>query len=304
MPYVWFVTVCLIWGSSFMLMKLAMQCLTSVEVGAWRAIGGAAILGLFFLAVRRRFTVRLRDVGPLLGVVVLGFAWPHSLQPYLVERLGGAFVGMSVGFTPLITLIVAIPMLGHWPTARQALGVVGALACLIALMQEGLGRSVSPAELCLVGSVPLTYSIANCLIQRALKHLPPLELTLLCLAINSCALLPLSFLTERPSSSGAAAWTTAVLAVGVLGVVGTGLATFLFNKLVQEQGSLFATMTINLTPIGAVLWGWAFHEQITGTQVVALIGVLVMVTFVQFGAARTPSHPSPQDELFDEELPP
>ena len=67
MPYVLFCLVCLIWGSSFALMKLSTQCLTPIEVGAGRAIGGAAVLALFFLISRRRFTCRKSDVAALLA---------------------------------------------------------------------------------------------------------------------------------------------------------------------------------------------------------------------------------------------
>ncbi len=302
MPYVWFSLVCVIWGSSFMLMKLSSPCLTPIEIGAGRAIGGAVVLSLVFLLARRKFTVILRDALPLSVVVALGFTWPHSLQPWLVERIGGGLVGMSVGFTPLLTLLVAIPMLGHWPTVRQGFGVLGALIFLLILMRDGIGRAIPLFELALAMSVPLGYSIANCLIQRALKHLPPLELTLLCLASNSCVLLPLSWIVGRPPVDATAPWGTALAAVAVLGVVGTGLATFLFNKLVREQGSLFATMTINLTPLGAVLWGWASSEVVTLTQVFALLGVLVMVLIVQFGAAQSPNPSAKAAAAVEEEL--
>ena len=302
MPYVLFCLVCVIWGSSFMLMKLSSPCLTPIEIGAVRAIGGAAVLALMFFVARRKFTVQKRDVLPLMVVVALGFAWPHSLQPWLVERIGGGLVGMSVGFTPLLTLLVAIPMLGHWPTVRQGLGVLGALVFLVILMREGVGRAIPLRELALAMSVQVGYSIANCLIQRSLKHLPPLELTLLCLASNSCVLLPLSWGVGRPPVDVTAPWGIALAAVVVLGVVGTGLATFLFNKLVREQGSLFATMTINLTPLGAVLWGWASSEQVTATQVLALLGVLVMVIIVQFGAAQSSSPSANADAAVEEEL--
>lgn len=304
MPYVLFCLVCVIWGSSFMLMKLATRCLTPIEVGAGRAIGGAVALAVVFLITRRRFTFSRGDLAALAVVVVLGFAWPHSLQPWLVDRIGGGLVGMSVGFTPLLTLVVAIPMLGHWPTVRQGLGVVGALFFLIVLMRDTVGRAIPLAELGLAMSVPVSYAVANCLIQRALKHLPPLELTLLCLTANSCVLLPLSIAVGRPPINEAAPWGVALLAVTVLGVVGTGLATFLFNTLVQEQGSLFATMTINLTPLGAVLWGWTMGEDVTVIQIVSLLGVLVMVSIVQFGAARSPSPTANADAAVDEELMP
>jgi drug/metabolite transporter (DMT)-like permease len=77
----------------------------------------------------------------------------------------------------------------------------------------------------------------------------------------------------------------AIASVAVLGVFGTGVAIWLFNKLIYEQGPLFAGMVTNLVPIGAVLWGWADDEVVTAIQIWALVGIVLMVSLVQFGAA-------------------
>jgi drug/metabolite transporter (DMT)-like permease len=286
MPYVWFLVVCSIWGSSFILMKRAMLCLPPMGIGAGRSLGGAVVLGIMFLLLRRKPEIRRHDFWPLLGVVALGFAWPHSIQPALVTRIGSAFVGMTVGMTPLLTILVSVPMLGVWPTPRQVVGVFGALVCMAVLMQDGLTHHVAVSDLLLAISVPTTYSIANSLIRRSLRHLPPLELTLMCLLLNSSVLVPLSILAGGPRTVDARNWPIALAAVAILGIVGTGIATLLFNKLVHDQGPLFASMTTNLVPVGAVLWGWAEGELISSTQVAALIGILLMVTIVQIGPAQ------------------
>ena len=270
-------------------MKRAMLCLSPVSIGAWRDFGGAVVLALIFLFARRRFALRRSDLVPLLGVALLGFAWPHSLQPQLVGRVGMAFVGMTVGMTPLLTILVSIPMLGVRPTRRQLCGVVGAFVCLGILMQDGLRHHVALSELLLACSVPTTYSIANCWIRRSLRHLPPVELTLMCLLTASMVLLPLSFILKDTRPVNSNDWPIALGAVIALGVAGTGIATLLFNKLVQDHGPLFAAMTTNLIPVGAALWGWIDGEVITPRQIAALIGILVMVTIVQFGAAQLPT---------------
>lgn len=286
MPYVLFSVICLIWGSSFILMKRAMDYLSPVGVGAGRAIGGTLVLAIIFWILKQQRTVRLRDIGILLIVAILGFVWPHTLQPDLVAKHGGAFVGMTVGCTPLLTILVSIPILGIWPTQRQAVGVVGALVCLFFLLAD-MGRHTVPIlDILLAISVPFCYSIANGIIRRSLSHLPALELTLLCLLTAGLILIPLSMIVKQNHVPDPSKFATAIMAVGTLGVVGTGIATFLFNRLVQEQGPLFAAMTTNLVPVGAILWGIADGEQITTFQVVALFGLLVMVTFVQFGAAK------------------
>lgn len=285
MPYVWFAVVCSIWGSSFALMKRASLCLSPVSIGAWRDFGGAAVLLLIFLLARRRSSFRRVDLVPLLGVAVLGFAWPHSIQPELVDRIGGAFVGMTVGMTPLLTILVSIPILGVFPTPRQLFGVVGALVCMAILMHDGLRHSVALRDLLVAFSVPTTYSIANSWIRRSLRHLPPLELTLLSLLLASSVLLPLAAVIGKPPAIKPENWPVALAAIATLGIAGTGIATLLFNKLVQDQGPLFASMTINMVPVGAALWGWIEGEHITPVQMAALVGILVMVTIVQFGSA-------------------
>jgi len=80
----------------------------------------------------------------------------------------------------------------------------------------------------------------------------------------------------------------AVFCMLMLGVVGTGLGTWMFNSLVQNQGPLFAGMVYYLVPIGAIAWGWIDREPITGLQLVALVGILAMVAVVQYGAAVPP----------------
>ncbi|WP_373649431.1 DMT family transporter [Schlesneria sp. DSM 10557] len=281
MPYIWFSVICLIWGSSFILMKRAMEYLSPIGVGAGRALGGSLVLALIFLLMKQRRTVRRTDFLPLLAVVVLGFVWPHSIQPELVARHGGAFVGMTVGFTPLLTLLVSIPILGAWPSTRQTVGVIGALSCLMGLMLDYGTRSVPVVDILLAFSVPFTYSIANSIIRRYLTHLPPLELTLICLTAAGAVMVPLSLSIRNHRPVDFSNLGSALTAVAILGVVGTGIATFLFNRLVQQEGPLFAVMTTNLVPIGAVIWGVVDGERITLLQLTALIGVLVMVTYVQ-----------------------
>ncbi|WP_010582195.1 DMT family transporter [Schlesneria paludicola] len=286
MPYFWFVVICLIWGSSFVLMKRATLCLSPIGVGAGRAIGGTLVLALIFLFMKQKRTIRREDFLPLVAVVILGFVWPHSLQPEMVARHGGAFVGMTVGFTPLLTILVSIPILGLWPTKRQTIGVIGALACMLLLLMDLGKQSIPLTDILLTFSVPLTYSVANGIIRRSLKHLPPLELTLLCLASAGAVMLPLSLVVGNHREADPNQFALALASVAILGVVGTGIATFLFNRMVQQQGPLFAAMTTNLVPVGAFMWGHSDGERISTMQVAALVGILAMVTFVQVGAAR------------------
>lgn len=287
MPYVWFVFVSLVWGGSFVLMKKGAVCFPPTAVGAWRLIGGAAILAIVWWRSTYRGSLRRRDLAALAFVVLFGFAWPFSIQPYLVARDGSAFIGMTVSFTPLITIAVSIPLLGIYPRPRQVVGVLGALGFMGLLMRDGVERQIPPVDLALAMTVPLCYACTNTLIRKSLGHVPSLELSFLSLTAAGAVLLPLSF--AIPFERGPVAendMAIAVASLAFLGIVGTGISQFLFNKMIYSKGPLFAGMVTNVVPIGAMAWGWADGEPVNGTQIIALIGLISMVTIVQLGAAR------------------
>lgn len=285
MHYVWFLTICCIWSSSFILMKKASVCFSSAEIGLGRIVGGAVVLGLAWWSQRSGMKLPRGDWWRMGGVVVLGYSWPYTIQPGLVALHGSAFIGMTVSFVPLLTILASIPLLNLYPTRRQLWGVLGALVCLGTLMVDGLDRQIPPLDLLLAISVPLSYALTNTWIRRSLRHVPALDLSFYSLALAAIVQLPIAGGFSSDSATTTDQWWIAFGAVTFLGVAGTGLSTFLFNKLIHEQGPLFAGMVTNLVPIGAVVWGWLDHEAVTPLQVIALAGVLAMVAIVQYGAA-------------------
>lgn len=291
MPYVWFAFICVVWSSSFILMKKATLFFSPAEVALLRLLGGAAILAVLWLLRPQRLSLKRTDALAFCCVVLLGFAWPFAIQPYLVARHGSAFIGMLVAFTPLLTILVAL-VLGNYPAPRQIVGVLGALVCLCLLLFESRDRNVPVIDLVLAITVPGGYAVTNTLIRRALPHVRSLELTLLALIAAALTLVPVVGLAQTAPVRNSGALVTAATALGFLGIVGTGLSSWVFNRLIHDQGPLFAAMATNLVPIGAIFLGWADAEQVTPLQVGAVLGLIAMVSLVQYGAATVRPDPS------------
>ena len=292
MPHVWFLVVCSIWGSSFILMKRAADCLSPAAISAGRVGFGALVLGAVLWRMSKPIVLRPRDGWPLLGVILTGFVWPYTVQPWLIAKhQNSAFIGMTVAFAPLLILAVSSVVLRTRPTPRQAFGVVGALCCLMLLMWDGWQQSLPTIDLALAISVPLSYAFASVWIRKYLSHVPVIEMTFACLAGSSILLLPLAGMLPGPAMSPDDSLIVAWTSLAILGVAGTGLATCLFNRLIVQQGPLFAAMVTNLVPLGAMAWGWLDAETITPRQLLAITGVLTMVGIVQFGSPRTTPTP-------------
>jgi drug/metabolite transporter (DMT)-like permease len=220
---------------------------------------------------------------------VFGYVGPYTLQPYLVARHGSGFIGMMVSFVPLMTILVSIPMLRVYPTARQIVGVLGGLACIGLVLSDGVDREIPYVDLTVAASVPLAYAVVNTYIKRRFAGMPPLFIALGALALSSILLWPVALALPSEHVRSGSHLGMAIACVAVLGVLGTGLAIFLFYKLLQEHGPLFAGMVTYLVPVGAIVLGWLDDEQVTALQLTALGGIFVMVALVQYGSASVES---------------
>ncbi|MBA4030524.1 MAG: hypothetical protein C0478_06490 [Planctomyces sp.] len=288
-PYILFLLICTVWGGSFILMKKANPVFDALTIGGWRVAGGAIALGLIFWLVAPTRTLKRKHFWPLVLVTFLGFTWPYVIQPWLVERNGSFIVGGSVSLNPLMTMFIAIPLLGVWPTRRQLVGVLAALAFLVVLFAGEVHKSLPLFDLLLLVSIPFGYAFSNVIIRRSLKDANPLELTLVALGAASLILLPIAGIAESPTPGlSTTSWLIAIGSVAILGVAGTGLAMYGFNILIRDQGPLFAGMVTNLVPLWAIYWAWLDGEPITALQIFCVVGVLVSVLVVQYRAAGTP----------------
>jgi drug/metabolite transporter (DMT)-like permease len=269
----------LTWGASFILMKKANLAFGPITVGCLRVAGGALALAAISLIVKSWWRPRTRDWAPLTLVIALGYALPYCLQPYLIAKCGSSFIGIMIGLQPLLTILVSKPMLGISPTWRELIGVIGGLVCLVALMQDGLSRSVSWPHLAMAVSVPLGYAIANIAVKKYFSAANPLGFTIFLLGITTLVLAPLA--AREPVTSEHLG--QAAVAVATLGILGTGLCAYAFYLMIRERGPLYAGMITYLIPLGALAFGWFDGEQISAIQIAAIVGILAMVALVQVG---------------------
>ncbi len=317
MHHLMFIAICLIWGSNFILMKWAYIAFGPIGVASGRVLGGAGVLWVVWALSRRktrsqasgsggvedgRETTAAKTSGPsgpsgggvrwgdwlaLMVPVTIGSIYPYIAQPYLIgKHQDSAFFGMMVCLVPLMTIVASVPMLKILPTVRQAGGVLIGLLCMGLLFRDGSVRGMSHWDLLFAALVPLSYAASNTFIKRRLSKMPPLFMTAMILGMTSLIITPIGIAAEgiKPIS-GAALWE-ALLVLAWLGIIGTGIATVMFYRLIQTHGPLYAGMVTYVIPLGALAWGWFYGETVTGTQLLALLGVLAAVTMVQWPAKK------------------
>ena len=261
-PWLLFTLSGLVWGSSFMLIKVGLTAFTPQQVAVGRLGFGAIALALIMVVTR---TPLIRDRRALGHIAVVGFFLAGL--PLLLWAWVGQFIpsGISAIFnatTPLLTLVLASIFL---PSDRMKLtGILGVL-----LGAAGLTLVVAPwqyfgtAELsgttwvayaAALGAT-MCYAIGFVYLRRMLKttEFAPVAFTFAQISFGFVSVLVLAV----PSGLFAPAefnWV-ALGAVAVLGAIGTGIAYVWNNQVVSAWGSVRASMVTYVTPVVGVLLG-------------------------------------------------
>jgi len=294
MAYLAFAFVCLMWGSTFILLERVSHALGPVEIGIARLLTAAAALSIVWWFQRDVYRLDRRCMGPILFSALVATVPPYVTQPYvLAQGFGHSYFGVAVAAIPLLTIVMSIPMLGIWPTWRQMLGVIGGLVCLWFVVDDGFHRGMSWGILALAAVVPFTAAFNNTFVRLKLSGAQSLPMTAVMLGSAGLMLLPLEFCRPAVEALDLAGPAHPVFTpmtfvyLLILGVVATGLSTVAFFYMVLKQGPLFAGMTTYVVPMLAMGWGLFDHEKISTQQLVAMAGVFVMVGIVQAGTTRT-----------------
>ena len=133
------------------------------------------------------------------------------------------------------------------------------------------GTEAAPMGVSLVLLAVLCYGINGNLIVPMQQRYGGPALTLWVLVVSSTALLPLGVagLSESEFS-----WTP-VLAVVILGVVGTGIARSLAATLAGRAGAPRMSTTTYLIPVIAIALGAIFRDEVI--HPIAIVGVVVVL---------------------------
>ncbi len=277
-----FLTLALLWGSSFTLIKVSLEGLSPAQLVLARLVLGAAVLAA--VAVLRH--VALPRGGPvwghLAGAAVFGNVLPFLLLSYGERTAGAGIAGVLVGATPLLTLALAYAALSaERATARKVTGLVagfGGIVLVLAPWREA-GGAIG-GELACAGAA-LSYAVSFVYVRRFLspRGLPPLALAagqlLVAVALQAAVSPLLEWGAVRPTGR-------VVASIVLLGVLCTGLAYVLYFRLIADIGATSASAVNYVVPLAAVLVGVALlGEAVTWNVVVGGAIVLLGMAYAE-----------------------
>jgi drug/metabolite transporter (DMT)-like permease len=285
-----------IWGWSFLFIKVAVGGMTPPTVAAIRVGLGAVVLAGVVRARRMPLPAGRVWWRHFVVVAVAGSALPFTLLAWGEEHVSSALTAVLNASTPLFAAALAGVFLRDRLRPVQlgglVLGFVG-VAVAAGLGGHDLAASSRWGEAASVAAAAC-YAVSFTYTRRHLSVLPPLVGATGQLVAGAVLLLPAAIVTSV--RDGFDLTPRRALAVGLLGVLGTGFAYTLSYRLIADIGPTRAAVVTYLIPVVAVTVGVVFlHERFSFRLVLG--GLLTVAGIVLLGLGRRARAAPPADPL-------
>ena len=278
----------LIWGTSFMLMRIAAPVFGPILTTFGRASLGALSLYLFARHSGIDFQWR-KNAKTYLIIGVTNTAIPFSLFAWSALYIPSAYMATMNSLAPIFTAVFGFLLLS------ERLSVLRISAFLLGLFGVAVLVGIGPIEVTptVIGGVlagmgaAINYGFAATYTRMHAKEIPSLATAAGSQFAAALALLPFAL----PSVPHALEHGTssALISVLILGVVCTGVAYGLFFHLISTEGASKAVTVTFLVPATASIWAWLLLGEPITTGIVTGIAVVLVATAMSLGLLKKPA---------------
>ncbi|HLW60527.1 MAG TPA: EamA family transporter [bacterium] len=267
----------LIWGSSFLWIKIAVASMGPLLVAALRL--GIGLLGLLaVMAVVRQPLPRGRRT--LLTYLVLGAlqsAAPFALIAWGETKIDSGLAAILNGTMPLFTILIAHFWLhDERITPTRFLGLVVGFGGVVILGSRDLGpeglHGTAWGQAALLAAT-ISYAIAAIFSRRHLREEPPLVQATMTVLVGDMLLWASVGLAERPIHLSLT--TLPWIALAWLGLLGSSVAYLLYFYLIRVWGATRASLVTYVFPVIGLVLGITFLGERTDWRL--LLGSLLVL---------------------------
>jgi len=273
----------LVWGFSFLFIKVGTEAFAPLYVTLGRMVFGTAVLLTVLVAKRERLPRGARVWGHLAVAAFFLNALPFSLFAYAETTIPSTLAGICNAASPLWGMVVAVAVVSDDRPTRQrvaglGLGFAGVLTVLGA-WQGFSGQDPVGTALALIAS--LSYAIGWAYVRHTLagtgnSHLAMSSGQLLLGTVQLAVAAPLA--APAPGSFP----VLPLLSVLALGALGTGVAFLIQYGLVAEVGPTTAMMVTYFVPVIATAAGvLILGEHLSWNTPVGALIILVGAALTQ-----------------------
>jgi drug/metabolite transporter (DMT)-like permease len=270
---------CLIWGSSFILMKEGLEAINPYHLALIRILSAGIIM--LPLSVKAYKNVPKKLILPIVLSGFIGTFIPSFCFTIAQTKVDSSLAGIMNSLTPIFSVAIGVLFfqlkIGWIKWTGMILGFAG-----MVLLVLGNSKSISLDHIgysLFIITATICYGLNVNVVTRFVKDAAPLHVAAIAftsLVIPALILLAVTGFFSAPELVNGT-WSKGIVTASVLGIVNTGLASVLFYFLVRRAGPVFASTVTYGIPIIAIGWGLLYKEEITSFQIAAMMFILLGV---------------------------
>ncbi|WLR52152.1 EamA family transporter [Bacillus tianshenii] len=288
-------TLSMIWGTSFLFVKLLLEDFGSWGVVFLRCLFGALTLVAITFVKREAKQWRRLPWKAIIVVALLNNAIPWGLIALSETQISSSLASVVNATTPIWTSLIGFAMFSSRMHKMQWIGiVVGFIGILVLLDLDvaglftenfiGIGTMIGAA---------ICYGLGSQLSKRNLSNLSVTMISASTLSVATVVSFIMSMLTEPVQVQAVLEWNNLLSVIGI-GVFGSGFAYLFYYYMIKEGSAEFASLVTYLVPVSALIWGaLLLDEAISVHMILGLVlifsGVYLSSRKSKAATARTPA---------------
>jgi drug/metabolite transporter (DMT)-like permease len=285
-----FLALTVIWGASFLWIKVAVQEVGPLTVVTIRLVFALVVLAGFLIARRPGVPSGARMWGVLLLQGLMSTALPWILITWAEQYIDSAVATVLNATVPMFTIVIAHFFLHDDKiTIRRVIGLLVGFAGVVVLVHKDLFAGAEAGagwNLVMLGNAAMLvssafYAISNVYARAKLRGVPSIVQAFYTMLLADAVMWMVAPVIEAPFTLPVQGLTW--LAIAWLGVLGAGISYLIFYYLLHTIGPTRIAMVTYTIPVVGVTLGVVFlHESIDLNLV---LGTILIVSGV-WGARR------------------
>ncbi len=280
MQYLALVSLSLIWGASFLFIKILLDYFNPFGIVFYRSLFGAVTIFIIMLILKKPLVPKKIPWGMIIVVGILNCFIPWSLFGLSETLISSSMASILNATTPIWTLLIGIILFSTKSTPLQWIGIIIGFIGIIIMSGIDINQfSINSTYGFLAAmSAPIFYGLSTQMTQRFLRVLTNYQTSFYILIVTVITSGIAVIFTDSLNLYSFASDPNILISVIGLGCFGSGIAFIIYFYLIYKEGAEYASLVTYLVPISALLWGTLIlSEKINQSMIFGLLLILIGV---------------------------
>ena len=276
----------IVWGSGFAIIKVILSSVGPLWIMFSRIALGSLVLIIWLFIKKRSFTSTGEFWFWSFIIGFLGFNFPFSIIAWGQLYIPSSLTAILMGINPILTLILSYFLLKDEEISSiKIFGITIGFLGLILLIGLNNSEVIHLNSMFLFGQIAVllgtsSYALATVLTKK-ISHIPATDRAIGSLLSASFIGFVIAIIFEPFPNLNSLDFETIFL-IFILGILSTGIATFVWFKIVDLEGPIFMSMVNYLIPVWALILGiYLLDESINFAIIIGLVFIFIGIWLTQ-----------------------